>query len=106
MSKFVAIGFRVHVKPDVNEVALAAKKAGIVLAPTDDRKSEQLAVDSGTVVDIGPEAWKAYGHAPWVEVGDRVIYARHAGYRVGEDDESVLVLNDEDIVTKMEAESV
>lgn len=102
MSKFVAIGFRVHVKPDVNETEVAARKAGIVLAPTNDRKQEQLAVDTGVVVDIGPTAWADYGGEPWVKVGDKVVYARHAGYAVGEADDKVLVLNDGDIVTKVE----
>ena len=101
MSNYKAVGFRVHVKPDVNETEVAAKKAGIVLAPTQDRRQEQLAVDTGVVVDIGPIAWQDYGGTPWVAVGDKVVYARHAGYAVGEDADRVLVLNDADIVTKI-----
>lgn len=106
MSKFVAIGFRVHVKPDVNETEVAAKRAGLVLAPTQDRRQEQLAVDTGVVVDIGPTAWTDYGGTPWVKIGDKVVYARHAGYAVGEDEDKILVVNDGDIVTKMEDSSV
>lgn len=102
MSKPVAIGFRVHVKPDVNETEQLARKAGFVLAPTQDRRQEQLAVDTGVVVDIGPTAWQDYGGDHWVAVGDKVVYARHAGYAVGEDDDKILVLNDADIVTKLE----
>lgn len=102
MSKPVAIGFRVHVKPDLSETDKAAKKAGIVLALHEDRKSERIAVDTGVVVDIGPTAWADYGGTPWVKIGDKVVYARHAGYAVGEDDDKILVLNDADIVTKLE----
>ena len=101
MSKFEAIGFRVHVKPDTNETEQAAKRAGLVLAPTQDRRTEQLAVDTGVVVAVGPTAWSDYGGEPWVKVGDKVVYARHAGYRVGEDDNSILVINDGDVVTKI-----
>ena len=105
--KPVAIGFRVHVKPDINETEIAARKAGLVLAPTQDRRQEQLAVDTGVVLDIGPSAWADYGGDPWVKVGDKVVYARHAGYTVGEDADRILILNDGDIVTKLvEAESV
>lgn len=102
MSKPVAIGFRVHVKPDVNETEQRARKSGFILAPTDDRRQAQLAVDTGVVLDIGPTAWAEYVGDPWVKVGDKVVYARHAGYAVGEDDDKVLVLNDADIVTKLE----
>lgn len=102
MSKYVAVGYRVHVKPDVSETEVAARKAGIVLAPTNDRRQEQLAVDTGVVVDIGPTAWADYGGTPWVSVGDKVVYARHAGYAVGEETDKILVLNDGDIVTKVE----
>lgn len=101
MSKFEAIGFRVHVKPDVNETEVAAKRAGLVLAPTQDRRQEQLAVDSGVVVAVGPTAWADYGGTPWVKVGDKIVYARHAGYRVGEDEDAILVINDGDVVTKI-----
>lgn len=97
MSKSVAIGFRVHVKPDVSETEQAATAAGLVI-PKEYQNKERNAVDTGVVLDIGPIAWAAYNSEPWVKVGDRVVYARHAGYRVGD----VLVLNDEDIVTKME----
>lgn len=97
MSNSVAIGFRVHVKPDASETEKAASAAGFIL-PEDHRNRERNAVDTGIVLDIGPIAWAAYNSDPWVKVGDRVVYARHAGYRVGD----VLVINDEDVITKLE----
>jgi len=97
MTKPVAIGFRVHVQPDLSVTEKAASKAGFIL-PEDHKKSERNAVDSGVVLDIGPTAWAAYNSEPWVKVGDKVVYARHAGYRV----DDIVVLNDEDIVTKLE----
>lgn len=102
MSKYVALGFRVHVKPFETETEKKARSAGIVLAEHLDRKQERVAVDQGTVVAIGPDAWKDYGGVPWAAVGDTVVYVRHGGYFVGEGDDSVLVLNDGDIITKVE----
>jgi len=105
--KAIAIGFRVHVKPDQTETERLAAKSGIALPDFHpDRKSERIAVDVGTVIDIGPDAWKAYGHGPWVAIGDRIVYARHGGYNVGDDVNRIVVINDEDVVTKLEAESV
>jgi len=100
--KTKAVGFRIHVKPDVSETEKAANKAGLILADTLDRKSDRMAVDTGVVVDIGPIAFHGYGGDKWVEVGDHIVYARHAGYAVGQDDEKILVINDEDVVTKLE----
>lgn len=99
--KTKAVGFRVHVKPDVSENEQRAKRSGIVLVD-DYERTNRNAVDTGTVVDIGPLAWQAYGGDAWVKVGDRVVYARHAGYAVGEEADKVLVINDEDVVTKVE----
>lgn len=107
MSKFVPIGFRVHVQPDQTETEKKANAAGIALPEFhQDIKSARVAVDTGTVVGIGPTAWADYGGEAWVAVGDRVVYARHAGYAVGEGVDKILVLNDGDIVTKLETEDV
>lgn len=99
--KTKAVGFRVHVKPDVTETERAAQKAGLILAESFEKGNRQ-AVDTGTVLDIGPIAWQAYGSEPWVAVGDKIVYARHAGYAVGEGADKILVINDEDVVTKLE----
>ena len=99
MSKVVAVGFRVHVTPDKTETEKAASKAGIALPDYhQDIKQARVAVDTGVVTDIGPTAWADYAGDPWVKVGDRVVYARHAGYRVGDD---VLVINDSDVVARL-----
>lgn len=98
--EFKAIGFRVHVKPDQTETERLAKRSGIVLADSNDRRSDQNAVDSGVVLAIGPDAWAEYAATePWCKVGDKIVYARHAGYRVGDGDDTVLIVNDADVVT-------
>ena len=99
MTKVVAVGFRVHVTPDKTETEKKASAAGFILPDHQDVKAARVAVDSGVVTDIGPTAWAEYAGEPWVKVGDHIVYARHAGYRVGDD---VLVINDADVVAKLE----
>lgn len=100
--KIKAIGFRVHVKPDpVEEVS----KGGIVLAKN--KKREQAEMSKGTVVEIGPLAWKntlygfgTEGWEPWCKVGDRVFYSKYAGkLLIDQEDENnaIMVLNDDDV---------
>lgn len=105
MTKYVAVGFRVHVKPDESETEKYAREIGIDL-PENARSENRKAVSTGTVLAVGPEAFKAYGGDPWCKEGDRVVFVRYSGYSVGEKDDKMLVINDEDVVTKLEAESV
>jgi co-chaperonin GroES (HSP10) len=97
-----AIGFRVHVKPDpVEEVT----KGGIVLPKN--KRREQVEMSKGTVMEIGPLAWKnqlygfgTEGWEPWCKVGDRVFYSKYAGkLLVDQEDENnaIIVLNDDDV---------
>lgn len=80
-------------------------------------KLEKAAQIEGTVVAVGPDAWKAFrGIAPdgrqvegrpWAKVGDRVYYARYAGHPLmdPETGDEFTILNDEDItciITGME----
>ena len=93
-----AVAFRIVVKPDPVEVKT---KSGIVIAL--DEGQERRATVSGTIVDIGEDAWAAFKtkspHAG-LKIGDRVIYARYAGKWVKDPDteEEYVVMNDEDIV--------
>ncbi len=105
MTNYVAVGFRVHVKPDESETEKYAREIGIELADSA-RNENRKAVSTGTVLDVGPEAFKAYGGDPWCKVGDRIVFVRYSGYTVGEKEDKFLVINDEDVVTKLEAESV
>lgn len=95
-----AVGFRVLVDPDpVEEVS----KGGIILAT--DKKMEAGATQSGEVLDIGPEAFRAYNRAagfkeyvPWCKIGDRISFARYAGKWITRDNHDYLMINDEDVV--------
>lgn len=101
-----AVGFRVLVKPDpIEEVT----QGGIILAV--DEKLERGAVVTGIVLDVGPEAFRAFNKAagftqyvPWVKTGDHIFYARYAGKNVVDKatQESLLLINDEDIAGLVE----
>lgn len=103
MLKIKAVGHRVIIKADpVEEVT----KGGIVLSV--DTKRESAAAQKGTVVGIGPTAWKneLYGYGttswePWCNVGDRVYFARYSGKLIRDirkgQETIYFIINDEDV---------
>lgn len=100
------VGHRLLVKPDdVNDRLQHdlgnGKKLQIVVEDKNVEKSKEV---FGTLVAVGPDAWKAFGKdfngAPWAKVGDRVTFSQHAGRYLTdpESDEQLLIMNDEDII--------
>ena len=58
------------------------------------------AVQEGTIVKVGPTAWKSYDDGqPWAKVGDVVYYAKYGGSIVEdkEDGEKYVLIADGDI---------
>jgi co-chaperonin GroES (HSP10) len=110
-----AVGIRLTIRPDkvvdseAEKTKQLAEKAGFVLPEKikDDLESEaireQASVDQGTVLGIGPVAFRDFGGESWCKVGDYIAYARHAGKFVKDPDtgENILVINDEDVVAKI-----
>lgn len=99
----VPCGHRLVVKPfnlqEHDEVFARAKRAGLELLPVDQRKQE-VNIDQGTVISIGPSAWKDFGGTNWCEVGDVVGFAKYGGKYIKDPvtKEDYLVLNDEDVI--------
>jgi co-chaperonin GroES (HSP10) len=98
-------GHRVLVKQDSLKERDATFKraiaAGLALPEHTEIRREQLSVDTGVVLKVGPTAFKDYGGDPWCKVGDRVAFAKHTGkvFRDPKDKEVLyLVQNDEDII--------
>lgn len=89
-------GHRVLVKVDEVE---KTTKGGIIITDTiADRKQE--ASIYGTVVAVGPTAWKAFDDGlPWANVGDKVAFAKYGGFIIEDPDtgDQFRLLNDEDI---------
>lgn len=68
--------YHVLIRPDyVDEVT----KSGIILTNYENQLDyEQNAACTGTVLAIGPTAWKAIDDGqPWCKVGDRVHFKKH-----------------------------
>lgn len=95
------------IRPCGHRVLIRFDKAGLetdwgfqVVA---DKKMEDAAMISGTIVAIGDQAWKAFGPnftgEPWAKVGDRVYFAQYSGKIVKDPDteEEFKLMNDEDI---------
>jgi len=98
-----ALGNRVIIKPDSIE---KVTPGGIVIAQTDKYvREEKAATSTGTVIDFGGAAWldPVMGGAPWVDVGDKVVFARYAGKYVidPEDGEEYVVINDDAIQARI-----
>lgn len=101
-----AVIHRLVVKPiDLevyDEVAARLKAAGLERGITEETKYHGTQIDQGTVVDIGPTAFRDYVQkydlAVPIKVGMLVTYARHSGKLVKDGEVELVVLNDEDIL--------
>ncbi len=61
---------------------------------------EKASMDKGHVLSIGPTAFKDYGIASPIKVGDYICFSKFGGKDVvdPEDGETYVVINDEDVV--------
>lgn len=87
-------GHRVLVKVDEIE---EKTKGGIILVDADKQTEANI---FGTLVDVGPTAWKAFDDGDaWAKIGDKVAFAKYGGFVIIDPDtrESYRLLNDEDI---------
>lgn len=93
------VGHRVLVEPFEVETKT---ESGIQLVVNEDR--EFAGQEYGTIVAIGPDAWKDFSDGtPWAMVGDQIIYSRYGGKIVKHPDgeKKFVVLNDEDVLAKI-----
>lgn len=109
-------GHRVLILPDPIE---KTSKGGIVIATDVQEGLERRQTQTGTVVAVGEQAFKAFCSEqradgttkwgePWVKVGDRVAHVRWAG-RVVKDpvtEVEYTVMNDSDITAKFKPNPV
>ena len=76
------------------------KTASGIVIPEMVTDKERKAVEVGTVLAIGPTAFRDYGgDENTVKLGDRVIIAKYSGKEVKDDDgQKYVAINDEDII--------
>lgn len=101
---FSPCGHRLLIEAEVavekDEAFLAAKRIpGFEIAQST-VKQQQTGVDRGKVVAIGPNAFRDFGGEPWCEVGDIIIFAKHAGKVIEHKDKFYVAINDEDCILK------
>ena len=78
----------------------------------DQERREKVATEVGTLVGIGPTAWRAYdgndpSWEPWAKLGDRITFVRYAGKYTTDpmSNEEFLILNDVDMYCVVEGET-
>ena len=108
--RFQPPAHRVIIKPDLTDDEKELKKyegltAFEIVKVDGQDKRDKAGVNWGTVVAIGPTAWKAIdGHLPewkpWAKLGDRVMFGRYAGMGFEDPDtsEEYFIINDDDIL--------
>lgn len=94
-------GHRVMIKP---QELKKKTESGIIIEYGENEKLEKAGMARGTVVQVGPDAWKTmyingYQPEPWAKVGDEIIHAKYVGFEVVDKDGTTYrVIHDEDVV--------
>ena len=95
MKKWMPAGHRVIVDPDD-----PPEKIGSLYVPAYVRDNRAIENVTGTLVAIGPTAWKAFDDGmPWASVGDRIMMAKYGGVYIDDPEtgRKLKLCNDEDI---------
>ena len=97
-------GYRILVKIEEVEVM---SKGGIIttIVGTNAERLEKAGQQFGYVVGIGDTCWSELGEN-WCEVGDQILFSRHAGRFVFDptDDEEYMIMNDTDVLAVITGE--
>ena len=79
-------------------------KGGIIMGH-DTLEKQQVASQCGNVLAVGPHAYQdkeRFPNGPWCKVGDWVMFARYAGSRIKIEGGEVRLLNDDEVLAKIE----
>lgn len=110
-------GHRLLIKPDTIKdqytlpETLKASSFQVVMDSDLERRTE-VATEIGTVVGIGPTAWRAYdgkdeAWEPWAKIGDRITFVKYAGKFTSDPvtKEKFIVLDDVDVYCVVSGEA-
>lgn len=95
---------RISVRPfdrdEWDEDRKKAKSLGFALPESPEDARVKASIDIGTILEIGPTAFKDYTETVPVKVGDIVAYVKNAGKLIKNPltDEEVYMLNDIDLL--------
>ena len=94
--------------PEQDDLVKRAQSLNLELPESALKKLEREneSIDTGVVVAIGETAFKDFGIAPQVSVGDKIAFARYGGKVIADPytKERFLVINDEDLICKFTEE--
>lgn len=98
-SKIKPVEFKVLVLPDTVEEMMANG----LYVPEVTRDKEQLGQVVGTLIDVGGSAFSDWGDSRKPQPGDRIYFAKYAGYIVkGKDKKEYRIANDKDVAAIIE----
>ena len=78
-------------------------KGGLILGQ-DTLEKQQVASQCGLVLAMGPHCYdkEKFPEGPWCKKGDWVVFARYAGSRIQIDGGEVRLLNDDEVLAKID----
>lgn len=92
-TKWLPCGNKILIQMDrVEEVT-----SGGIVIPRQKTERDEMSQMIGTVIAVGPDAWADQSHT-WAKPGDRVKFAKYAGFLHEEGDTKYRVMHDLDIV--------
>lgn len=98
------LGWSVVIRPEDVETQT---ESGIIIAVANERL-ERAGKDVGTIVAIGPLAWKhpKLGGEKWADVGDLVYYTKYGGRFITDKDTGIeyIILADEDVKARFKVD--
>lgn len=102
------LGNRVIILPDetnTNEFGEGVSAGGIITQTAAEVDDDRGITSVGTIIDFGPSAWldPILGGKPWVDKGDKVIFAKYSGKFVTDpaDGKEYVVVNDDAIQVRV-----
>ena len=94
-------GWRILILP----FKMKEKTKGGIIMGHDALEKQQVASQCGNVLAVGPHAYQdkeRFPNGPWCKVGDWVMFARYAGSRIKIEGGEVRLLNDDEVLAKIE----
>lgn len=94
-------GWRILILP----FKMPEKTKGGIIFGQDTLEKQQVGSTCGLVLEMGPDCYNdkdRYPEGPWCKKGDWVIFARYAGSRIQIDGGEVRLLNDDEVLAKID----
>ena len=91
---------------ETNKDYVRAAQVGLIIPDHPDKTRAQAGVDTGTVMAIGPTAYRDFNTDVPIKVGDTIAFARFSGKTVVDpkDNAEYVALNDEDVIVVLTKE--